>query len=61
VVGAAYGWAPGQKVEVKLDRDGEEIIIAKELTPSYTVGRKLGRKEEATEKELELLEAWLKG
>lgn len=61
VVGAAYGWTPGQKVEVKLDRDGEEIIIAKELTPSYTVGSKLGRKEEATEKELELLEAWLKG
>lgn len=61
VVGAAYGWTPGQKVEVKLDRDGEEIIIAKELTPSYTVGKKLGRKEEATEKELELLEAWLKG
>ena len=61
VVGAAYGWTPGQKVEVKLDRDGEEIIIAKELTPSYTVGKKLGRKEGATEKELELLEAWLKG
>lgn len=61
LVGAAYGWTPGQKVVVKLDRDGEEIIIAKELTPSYTVGKKLGRKEDATEKELELLEAWLKG
>jgi len=60
-VGAAYGWTPGQKVEVKLDRNGEEIIIAKELTPSYTTGRKLGRKEDATEKELELLEAWLRG
>lgn len=61
VVGAAYGWTPGQKVEVKLDRDGEEIIIAKELTPSFTTGKKLGRKEDATEKELELLEAWLRG
>ena len=61
VVGAAYGWTPGQKVEVKIDRNGEEIIIAKELTPSYTMGKKLGRKEDATEKELELLEAWLKG
>jgi predicted metalloprotease with PDZ domain len=60
-VGAAYGWTPGQKVEVKLDRNGEEIIIAKELTPSFTTGRKLGRKEGATEKELELLEAWLRG
>ncbi len=61
VIGAAYGWTPGQKVEVKLDRDGEEIIIARELTPSYTVGMKLGRKEDATKKELDLLEAWLRG
>ncbi len=61
VVGAAYGWTPGQKVEVKLDREGEEIIISKELTQSYTTGKKLGRKEDATEKEQELLESWLRG
>ena len=41
--------------------NGEEIIIAKELTPSYTAGKKLGRKEDATDKELEILEAWLRG
>lgn len=61
VIGAAYGWTAGQTIEVKLDRDGEEIILAKELTQSYTMGKKLGKKEDATEKELALLEAWLRG
>ena len=61
LIGSAYSWKPGDKVEVKLDREGEEIIIAKELTPSYTTGKKLGKKEDATDEELELLEAWLRG
>ena len=61
LIGSAYSWKPGDTVEVKLDREGEEIIIAKELTPSYTNGKKLGKKEGATDKELELLEAWLRG
>ena len=61
LIGAAYSWKPGDEVEVKLDRNGQEIIIAKELTPSYTTGKKLGRKEDATAKELDLLEAWLRG
>ncbi len=61
LIGTAYSWVPGQQIEVKLDRDGEEIIIATEYAQSYTQGIKLGRKEDASEKELELLEAWLKG
>ncbi len=61
IIGTAYSWVPGQRVEVKLERDGEEYTIAKELTPSYTTGMKLGRKEDASEKELEILEAWLRG
>ena len=61
IIGTAYSWAPGQKVEVKLERDGEEYVIAKELTPSYTQGKMLGRTEDASKEQLELLEAWLRG
>ncbi len=61
LIGTAYSWTPGQQIEVKLDRNGEEVIIATEYTQSYTQGVKLGRKEDASEKELELLKAWLKG
>ena len=61
IIGTAYSWVPGQKVEVKLERDGEEYTIAKELTPSYTTGMKLGRKQGASEEELKILEAWLRG
>lgn len=61
LIGTAYSWVPGQEIEVKLDRNGEEIIIATEYAQSYTQGIKLGRKEEASEQELQLLDAWLKG
>ena len=61
LIGTAYSWTPGQQIEVKLDRNGEEVIISTEYTQSYTQGVKLGRKEDASEKELQLLEAWLKG
>lgn len=61
LVGTAYSWTPGQQIEVRLDRNGEEIVIDTEYTQSYTQGMKLGRKENASKKELELLEAWLRG
>ena len=61
LIGTAYSWTPGQQIEVKLDRNGEEVIISTEYTQSYTQGVKLGRKEDASEKELQLLEVWLKG
>ena len=61
LIGTAYSWTPGQQIEVKLDRNGEEVIISTEYAQSYTQGVKLGRKEDASEKELQLLEAWLKG
>ena len=61
VASGIHSWTPGQKVEVKLDRNGEEILISKELTQSYTHGRKLGRLENSTTGQIKLLEAWLKG
>ena len=61
LVGTAYSWTPGQQIEVKLDRNGEEIIISKEYEQSYTKGQKLGRKENASKEQLALLEFWLRG
>ena len=56
-----FSWSPGQDIEVKLDRDGEEIIIKTTLTQAYTVGKKLQTQTEATHAQVELRKAWLKG
>ncbi|MFY7710835.1 peptidase M61 [Tenacibaculum sp. MEBiC07804] len=56
-----FRWKPGQEVEVKLERDGKEIIIKNTLTQAYTKGKALKTKADATQKQKELLSAWLKG
>lgn len=55
-----YMWSPGTKINVLLERNGEEIIIEKELTQSFTTGRKLQPKSQASEKQIGLRNAWLK-
>ena len=56
-----YMWSPGKDIEVKLDRNGKEIIIKTKTTQSYTNGEALMSKEDATEDQIKLREAWLKG
>ncbi|MCF8273165.1 MAG: peptidase M61 [Flavobacteriaceae bacterium] len=56
-----YMWKPGKDVEVKLDREGKEIIIKTKTTQSYTQGEALMPKADATEAQIALREAWLKG
>jgi len=56
-----FGWQPGAEVEVKLDRAGEEILIKTTLTQSYTIGKGLQPKADATAKQTALRNAWLKG
>ncbi len=56
-----YMWSPGTKINVVLDRNGEEIIIDKELTQSYTAGQKLQPNPGASEAQINLRKAWLKG
>ncbi|NNK72468.1 MAG: peptidase M61 [Flavobacteriaceae bacterium] len=56
-----YQWSPGQEIEVKLDRDGEEIIIKTTTTQSYTTGKSLIPMETASVKQTKLRKAWLKG
>ena len=57
----AYMWKPGTEVSVKLKRGNEEVLIETELTQSYTTGVQLVTKEDASQEQLELRSAWLKG
>mgnify|MGYP001791313159 CR=1 FL=1 len=61
VLGKVFMWKPGKKVEVVLVREGKEIVIKTTTTQSYTKGKGLKQKENATLKQKELLNAWLKG
>ena len=54
-------WKPGKDIEVKLDRNGKEIVIKTATTQSYTTGSKLAVLENVTEKQNKLRSAWLKG
>lgn len=56
-----YMWKPGKEIEVKLDRDGEEIVIKTTTTQSYTMGKGILEKEDATATQKDLREAWLRG
>ncbi|APY00019.1 M61 family metallopeptidase [Lacinutrix venerupis] len=56
-----YMWKPGREVDVRLDRNGEEIVVKTTLTQSYTTGSSLAIDPNATAKQNALREAWLKG
>ncbi|HEY5689435.1 MAG TPA: peptidase M61 [Yeosuana sp.] len=56
-----FMWKPGQDIEMKLDRNGQEIIVKTKTTQSYTNGQGLMSKEDATEAQIKIREAWLKG
>jgi predicted metalloprotease with PDZ domain len=61
VLGAVFGWKPGRDVEVILERDGKEVVIKTTLTQAYTSSEILKEKENATDAQKALREAWLKG
>ncbi|AUC13631.1 hypothetical protein BTO06_00050 [Tenacibaculum sp. SZ-18] len=56
-----FRWQPGEIVEVKLERDGKEIVIKNTLTPAFTKGKAIKRVDTANSKQKYLLNAWLKG
>jgi len=60
VFGEVFGWTPGTKINVVLERGGEAILIEKTLTPTFTTGKKLSLNPDATMKQKSLLDAWLK-
>ena len=61
IFGAMFAWQPGQDMEIELERDGKKVVIKTKLTQSYTVGKGLKLKDNATEMQKSLLNAWLKG
>ena len=61
VFGEVFGWQPGRDISVTLLRDGEEVLIEKTLTTSYTMGKQLGKNSDITDTQKALLEKWLKG
>ncbi|SFZ92130.1 Predicted metalloprotease, contains C-terminal PDZ domain [Flaviramulus basaltis] len=61
VLQQVFGWKPGKDVEVKLERNGEEVVIKTTTTQSYTTGEAIMEKADATDAEKALREAWLKG
>jgi C-terminal processing protease CtpA/Prc len=61
VLGEVFSWKPGRDVEVVLERDGQEIVIKTTTTQGYTKGKALKVKENATEAQNKLREAWLRG
>lgn len=61
IFGEVYGWEPGRDVQIVLERDGNELVIEKTLTPTYTTGKLLKRNADMTTEQKNLLESWLKG
>jgi predicted metalloprotease with PDZ domain len=61
VLQEVFMWKPGQDIEVKLDRNGEEVLIKTKTTKTYTQGKGIIEKADATEAEKALRQAWLKG
>ncbi|MDC1161975.1 peptidase M61 [Tenacibaculum sp.] len=61
VFSQVFMWQPGKDIEVKLDRNGKEVIIKTTLTQSYTTGNALKEKQSTTKKQNDLRKVWLKG
>ncbi|MEW4924077.1 peptidase M61 [Algibacter sp. 2305UL17-15] len=61
VLQEVFMWKPGKEIDVKLDRNGEEVIIKTTTTQPYTMGKGLIEKEGATDEQMALRKAWLKG
>jgi len=56
-----FQWEVGKDIEVKLMRDGNEVVIKTKTTQSYTTGKSLKVLDTATGAENDLRKAWLKG
>ncbi|WP_445733708.1 M61 family metallopeptidase [Mariniflexile sp.] len=61
VLQEVFMWKPGKDVEVKLDRNGKEVVIKTKTTPTYTMGEGIVEKADATPAQKSLRDAWLKG
>ena len=56
-----YGWEIGKEIQVKLERAGEEVVINAITEQPYIQGKQLKANPDATEAQIALRKAWLKG
>ncbi|MEO6347887.1 MAG: peptidase M61 [Aquaticitalea sp.] len=61
LIGGMYQWQPGQDYEIKIERDGKEMVFNGKLTQAYTISESLIEDENASPKQITLRNAWLKG
>jgi len=61
VLTQVFTWQAGQDIEVKLGRNGEDVLIKTTTTQPYTKGKELKESPDATSEQLSLRNAWLKG
>lgn len=61
LLGGMYQWKPGQDYQLKVERDGKEIVFKGTLTQAYTTSKDLGEDANATPAQVALRKAWLKG
>lgn len=61
IFGEVFLWKPGKEVSVTLTRNGKDIIIKTTLTQSYTTGKTIIPKTDASESQIALRKTWLKG
>jgi len=61
VLTKVFMWQPGQDVDVRLDRNGQEVTVKTKLTQSYTTGQSLKETSNANEAQKKLRNAWMKG
>ena len=56
-----YQWKVGDDMEMVITRNGEDITIKTTLTPAYTIIKNVVENPEATEAQIAIRNAWLKG
>ncbi|MBT8324207.1 MAG: peptidase M61, partial [Winogradskyella sp.] len=61
VIGGMFGWQEGQEITLDLERNGEAIVINTVLSKAYATTQSLVEDEAATEEQIALRNAWLKG
>ncbi len=60
ILGSTFQWQEGDDLEVKLNREGEEVIIKTKVVKSYTQGKELTASDTASKEQKALRDAWLK-
>jgi C-terminal processing protease CtpA/Prc len=61
VIGGMFMWQEGQEITMDLERDGEPILIKATLTKPMAIDESIIENTEATNDQIELRKAWLKG